>query len=148
VRDAWVLLFPLSYAVHVLEEATAGETFPRWFSRVAGADLRRSEFLAVNAVAMLVMIAAILVAVRAPRWRWLLASLGFVTAFNGMLHAAASLATRSYSPGVLSGLVRWVPLGLATLRRCRATLTGRELALGLAGGIAVHALVSLVALSG
>jgi hypothetical protein len=145
LRGAWTGLFPLTYGVHLCEELLAGDTFPRWISRVGGADFSRAEFLALNAVAMTAMLVVVTMTQRLRRARWLLASLGFLVTFNGILHTVASIVTRSYSPGLFSGLLLWVPLGVFTLRRCRGTLAGRELLAGLGGGILAHALVALAA---
>ena len=39
-------------------------------------------------------------------------ALGTITAVNGIGHLAGSVVTRSYSPGAVSGVGMWVPLGL------------------------------------
>lgn len=49
------------------------------------------------------------------RWRWTLSTLGAVVLLNGSLHLAGSIITRSYSPGLVTGLLVWVPLGGVTL---------------------------------
>jgi hypothetical protein len=140
----WTLLFPLTYAVHVAEECWGGETFYGWVSRVASVDLSRDEFLALNTVAMLVMIGGVLVANLTPV-RLPIAALATVTALNGTLHVLGSVATASYSPGVISGVGLWIPLGAYALRRTRRTLSRAEFYGGVAAGLAAHGLVSVVA---
>jgi hypothetical protein len=56
---------------------------------------------------------------------WLVLALGTITAINGIGHLAGSVVTRSYSPGTVSGVALWAPLGLfAVVRSRRALLPG------------------------
>lgn len=143
----WLALFPLTYALHVLEEATAGETFPVWLSRVAGASLSRGDFFLINAVGLLVITAAALVAGRNPGRTPLLPMLGTVVLVNGTLHVGATLLTGGYSPGAVTGLLLWIPLGAFALKDAGATLPRRLLLTGITLGVGLQALVSWVATS-
>lgn len=140
----WTLLFPLTYAVHIAEEYWVGETFYRWVSRIASVDLSREEFLVLNAVAMLIMIVGVIVANVTPV-RLPIAALATVTAMNGTLHVFGTLVSRSYSPGVISGVLLWIPLGVYALRRTHATLPRVEFYAGVTLGFAAHGLVSWLA---
>jgi Protein of unknown function with HXXEE motif len=70
--------------------------------------------------------AAMVVAVRRAIERedaaWIVPALGTITAMNGIGHLAGSLVTRSYSPGLVSGVVVWAPLGLFAVMRGRRLL--------------------------
>ncbi len=146
LTGAWTALFPLTYCLHIAEEYWAGETFYGWVSRVWQITLTRDEFLALNAIAMTVMVAGVLVAnvtnVRLP-----IPAFGFVTAFNGSLHAIASIVTASYSPGTVSGVLIWIPLGVDALRRSHRALSAAEFYGGVTLGAAAHGLVTLAALT-
>jgi hypothetical protein len=104
----WLWLFPLTYAVHIAEEGLAGERFYRWIARFAivrslGIRISGREFLTLNGIFM----GAMLAAVSAASWSgysWLTPALGMLVAVNGLGHLAGSLATRSYSPGLISGI--------------------------------------------
>ena len=142
----WLWLFPASYAVHIAEESLAGEHFYRWIRRVSGREMGPTAFVAAN----LVYEAAMVAAVRHARGRedavWIVPALGTVTAANGIGHLAGSLATRSYSPGVVSGVGVWFPLGLLALLRGRRVLPRAVWRRGVAIGAA--ALVSAPLLAG
>jgi hypothetical protein len=140
-------LFPATYAVHVAEETLAGEGFPAWISRLAGVDFTMPEFLQLNAAGLALMIAAVPIAARLGREWWMAALLGTVVLLNGSAHAAASLLTQTYSPGSVSGLLLWVPLGAMTLVRSRRRLTRRSGLLATAVGAVVHGVVSILALA-
>lgn len=143
---AWTLLFPLTYALHVGEEYWGGESFWRWVSRVSGVSLSEAEFLAINAVGLTVVtVVAVSAALSGPVARVGVPALGTVVAANGLLHVVASLLTGTYSPGVVTGLVLWLPLGVHALRRAWRERAGAEFATGVLVGLAAHAAVSLVA---
>jgi hypothetical protein len=140
----WVWLFPATYLAHVAEEYWGGEGFPRWISRVAGAALSEEAFLTLNALAWVVMVVAI-AAVARGLWRWPLVAFGLVVLLNALLHAGGSVITRSYSPGLVTGLLLWLPLGAVTLRRARREVSRRTFAVGVMAGLLAHAVVSLLA---
>ena len=143
--QAW--LFPATYMAHIAEELWAGEGFPSWASRHTGLGFTPQRFLALNGVVLLVMIVCAALATRRPSLRWLLPALAAAVTLNGLAHIAASLVTRSYSPGLLSGTLLWVPLGIATLIRCSHSLSRRELLGGVAAGLAAHAIITLCAVA-
>lgn len=132
--------------MHVSEEYWGGESFWRWVSRVSGASLSEAEFLAINAVGLAVVtVVAVSAALSANAARVGVPALGTIVAVNGSLHLVASLLTGSYSPGVVTGLVLWLPLGVHALRRAWRDLPGADFATGVLVGLAAHAAVSLVA---
>ncbi len=101
--------------LHISEEYWGGEGFPHWISRVGGAHLTEKAFLSLNCIGMLLMTAGQGVLRRGLRWRWTLSTRGAVVLLNGFLHLAGSIITRSYSPGLVTGLFVWAPLGGVTL---------------------------------
>ncbi|MBI1765815.1 MAG: HXXEE domain-containing protein [Acidobacteria bacterium] len=140
----WVWLFPLTYLVHIAEEYAGG--FYHWMARVVGAELSAQTFLSLNAIFWVVMTAAVTIAVWTQAADWLMVALGAVVLINGSAHTIGSLITRSYSPGLLSGLCLWAPLGVWTLRRAWRSLPRGQFSAGVLAGIALHGLVFLLAL--
>lgn len=104
--------FPLSYALHVSEEAWCGETFPVWASRLSGALFTREEFIVLNGVAFAMMCIAAAGASRWPLARQIVVpALGTIVAGNGALHVIASLLPGTYSPALFPAHCcgsRWV----------------------------------------
>ena len=146
VRLGW--LFPSSYAVHVLEEWRGGEGFPAWWSRLTGVELPVERFLALNAYALAGMAVGVALAMLFRRMRWLLVGFGAVVLVNAVAHLAASAATRSYSPGAISGALLWLPLGAWTLAAGRKNLSRRDFGAGVGVGLLMHAAVTLLAFLG
>ena len=146
VRLGW--LFPATYGVHIVEEWWAGEGFPAWFSRVMGVELSVERFLALNAYALAGMMLGVVLAALFRQMRWLIVGFGAVVVLNGFAHIAASIVTRSYSPGVISGALLWLPLGAWTLAGGRKGLSHRDFGAGVGVGLLMHAVVTLLAVFG
>lgn len=142
----WVWLFPATYLLHIAEEYWGGEGFYRWISRFTGAELAPEQFLTLNATAWIFMVVGIAIMLWTNSWRWLLVAFGTVVLLNGLAHTVGSLITRSYSPGLLSGLFCWVPLGIVTLLRAWKSAPPSIFITGVIVGIGIHAVVSLLAL--
>ena len=137
----WLLV--ASYVAHVAEEWFGG--FPEWLALVAGQPLPRGAFVAINAVAMAVMAVGAWASTRRESLGWLAIAIAALLFVNGVLHLLGSIVTRSYSPGLFTGIVLYVPLGQLALMRAwdqAPSLFWR----GIAVGVAAHAVVSAVAI--
>ena len=143
----WPLLFPATYVLHVAEETWCGVGFPAWASRLSGVELTEERFLALNAAALFVMFIMNLLAAAFAELRWLMIPFAAAVLLNGLAHAAGSALSASYSPGLFSGLLVWVPLGFYTLRRSRGLFSGAAFWAAVALGLALHALLLLTVLT-
>ncbi len=141
----WVALLPLTYCLHFAEEYWGGESFYRWASRVARIDFTRTEFVTLNGIALVLMTLGVFAAARTRRMQWLVAAFGVAVAFNGAAHLIASVATRSYSPGLVTGVILWIPLGVYALRRSYCALSRIRFVVALGLGMVAHGVVSVVA---
>ncbi|HVL66926.1 MAG TPA: HXXEE domain-containing protein [Vicinamibacterales bacterium] len=141
-----VWLFPASYALHILEEWFGG--FPEWLGVVSGGSgLPRGAFVAINAAAWIAMVAAARAATRSESAGWLAIGIATITLVNGVAHLLASLVTGTYSPGLFTGVILYLPLGQLALLRAWHQSPAASLRRGVIAGVLVHGLVSLVALS-
>ena len=139
----WAWLFPLSYLAHIAEEYWGG--FHVWIARFWGVESSDANFLAWNGGALVMMCVGVGLVLATKSYRWLLVSFGTVVLINAVAHALGSVATRSYSPGLVTGLLLYAPLGLFTLLRARRSVNARTLRAGLIVGVAMHAVVVLLA---
>lgn len=144
----WGWLFPATYALHILEELLGGEGFAAWMARVAGVELGARQFLVWNALALLLMASGVVLAERFRHLRWLLLAYGVAFLLNALSHLAATLYTETYSPGLVTGLLLWLPLGAHALLRYRPTLGRRSARAGLFVGLLMHCVVVALALWG
>lgn len=140
----WCLLFPVTYIVHIAEEFWGG--FPQWVANFSGLAASTEGFLVANIVLWLAMAAAVVWVLSSEAFAWVVVALAAIVLINSLLHLVGTLLAGSYSPGLISGVVLWFPLGLVTLIRARALLSRRSFHGGLVAGLVVHALVPAVGL--
>jgi uncharacterized protein with HXXEE motif len=134
---AWPLLFPVTFLAHIAEEYFGG--FPAWSARWLGFTFGAAGFLELNAAAWIVMFVASIVATLGNAW--LVVPFATATFVNGCVHLVLTIVTRSYSPGVITGTLFWIPLGAYTLRRKHAELSHAAFWSAAILGLALHALV-------
>ncbi|HEU5220066.1 MAG TPA: HXXEE domain-containing protein [Gemmatimonadales bacterium] len=137
------LLLPLTFAAHIAEEYWGG--FPAWASAQVGLALTEPAWLSLNIQFFGVMTVGVIAALLADAAQWLLIPLGTAVLINGIAHVAASLITRSYSPGVITGALLWIPLGLAIIRAARQRWRRPVVLAGVLVGVGLHILVPLSA---
>lgn len=112
-----VLFAPLVFILHVLEELPG---FVTWFNSLVPRGISQGLFLAVNAVALAVTVALVLLVAALPHSGsgFLLAAwVGFLFIANGLLHLVGTIAHERYSPGVVTGTLLYVPYGVLLLQR-------------------------------
>jgi hypothetical protein len=142
-RDAGLLWpFVPAFAIHVAEEWCAG--FTTWVVQVAGRPMPDVPFLAINMVAMGLLIAGVRAASRAESAGWVAVTIASVALINTASHAGGSLLTRSYSPGLASAVILYVPLGSLTMIRA-VDQAPQHLARGVATAVMLHAAVFVIA---
>ena len=143
-RDGGLLWsFVPAFALHIAEEWFAG--FPQWTALITGREMPVTAFVVINAVAMAAMIAAIRAAVRDERHGWMAIAIATVVLINTASHAAGAVITQAYAPGLITAVVFYVPLGSLTLMRAFDQAARAQLARGIVAGVAVHALVFVLA---
>jgi len=141
-RDV-VLLFPCAVVLHVVEEWPG---FPRWARRFASPRYSDRAYTITHAFAVTLALAVALL-LRAFQAPWLLfAFFAFVfgpgVLWNACFHAGASLASRTYCPGVATGLAVYLPLSLwlGALALRDGLIAAPVLALALVVAAAFHTL--------
>jgi len=103
------LLAPVVFVIHVVEEAPK---FVSWFNRLVEPDISEPLFLSVNATAFVitVVLAAVVATTREPVAAVIdLAWLSFLMLANGLFHLIATVAHHSYCPGVVTGMILYLP---------------------------------------
>ncbi len=141
-------LFPATYLIHIAEEYWMGGGFSAYVARVRGVNLPPSRFLLMNGIGLALMILGVVLSERFKFSQWLLVCLGMVVMGNGLSHTVNSLVTREYNPGLISGLLIWIPLGLTALLHARKKMAGRRYWVALLIGIGILLVVALLTLSG
>lgn len=140
-----ILFIPASYLVHIVEEYWCGEQFFIWLNHFAGARMTAKSFLLLNGIFFFIMIMACAIALyrRDDRVPLVLAS---IILSNAFLHLIGSIATNSYSPGLISALLLWLPLSLIWLLRYQPTVSAPKKIACIAIGLLIQVIVSFLAL--
>ena len=144
----WSWLFPLTYVLHIAEEFWGGEGYSAYLKRIRGVELSPTKFLVGQTIGLALMVIGILIARRRNFRRQLLVILGTIVFVNGLSHLATSLLYGEYGPGLASGVLIWVPFGIATLIRFKRSIIARQYWLYVAIGIAINAVIALITLNG
>jgi hypothetical protein len=144
-RRWWPLLLPASYLLHLVEEWFGGEGFAVWTRRALGQPVSTTRFLILNAVVWPLFTALTLAAIKKPAVSWFLTSFGTIVVINALLHGFGTLASSSYSPGLVTGLLLYLPLGSLAIRRGLHQLPSGAFARAVFLGVAAHAVVALIA---
>lgn len=140
-----VWLFVASYAAHILEEYFGG--FPEWFAAVAGSPLPRADFVIINALALGAVALAAFAATRRPALGWLAIGIATVAFINGLAHLLASLMWATYSPGLITGVILYLPLSQLALLRAWHQVPPSFFWGGVIAGLLAHTAVTLTALA-
>jgi hypothetical protein len=129
---AWLL--PASILVHQLEEYFG--YFPLWFSNLLDAQLSNKDFIVGNGIAICIF-TIVALSYLFNKNNLILVALGTIVFVNGMVHLLLSIFTFSYSPGTISGVVLFIPLGLLIYKRILPQLRKGEKIIAISIGFIV-----------
>lgn len=144
----WAWLFPVAYLLHIAEEYWGGIGYTEHLSQTKGIQLTSLRFFLMTGFGLILLAAGIVLAQAFRFPQLLLVIYGAVFLSNGLSHAASSLSTRTYNPGLISGVAVWIPLGLFSLLGLWGNMHTSRYILALSIGVAIQVVVSLLALSG
>ena len=136
------VLLPVTILAHQLEEYFG--QFPQWYSNLLNAQLSNRDFILINSIGLFVFtVDSILYFFN--KNNMILVGLGTLVFVNGCVHFLASLFTLSYSPGTITGVVLFIPLGTVIYKKILPMLRPGEKVVAIAIGILVLVMVSTIA---
>ena len=139
---AWLL--PATILIHQLEEYFG--QFPLWYSNLLNAQLSNQDFILINGVGLFVFTVFSL-SYLFNKNNLILVALGTLVFANGMIHLLLSIFTFSYSPGTISGVVLFIPLGIIIFKKILPQLREGESIIAISIGIIVLFTVSMIAIN-
>ena len=142
VTLAWLL--PITILAHQLEEYLMG--FPKWYSDLLNAQLSNSDFLLINGIGLF-LFTIYAWSYHFNRSNFILLSLGTLVLVNGIIHLGLSVFTWSFSPGTITGVFLFLPLGVVIFKKILPLLSQGQQVIAIATGILVLFLVSLIAMN-
>ncbi|HEX5760866.1 MAG TPA: HXXEE domain-containing protein [Thermoanaerobaculia bacterium] len=143
----WLLLLPVSFLLHIAEEWWAGEGFAAWTARAVGTPIGTTRFLVVNSIAWPLFTLLTVLAVRRNAFAWFPTTFATIVLVNAALHILGTLATATYSPGLVTSLALYLPIGGLAFSAGRRQLAARSFALAVLTGVVIHSVVILIALA-
>ena len=144
----WPWLFPATYLIHIAEEHRGGQGFSAHMAQSRGVHFTSLRFFFLTGIGLVLMVAGILLAQRLRFLHLLLVILGTVVLANGLSHTLSGIFNGTYNPGLISGLLIWIPLGAATLYGLAGGMPMQRYAIGILIGLGIQAVVSWLALQG
>jgi len=144
----WLWMFPLTYLIHIAEEYWGGEGYSAYLLRLRGITLSPTRFIAAQGLGWALMVVGIIFARQFKFPKLLLVIMGATVLGNSLTHLGTSLMRPGYGPGLLTAMLIWMPLGLATLIRFRGSMKGSRYWLGIAIGFGVNGIIGLLTMRG
>jgi hypothetical protein len=144
VNPVW--LFPATYILHLCEEYFVAGGFPLWAERRLRLQFSDAEFVAWNAFAFALMCGGAWLVSRDPKFRFIEIALAVAVLGNVLAHVLGSLMTRTHSPGLLTAVALWIPVGVYSLQRAWAVSTRKARIAGVYIGLSI-VLVTMAAVA-
>lgn len=144
----WPWLFPAAYVLHIAEEYWGGNGYSEYLSRTKGVTLSSLRFLLLTGFGWVLMIAGIPLTQVFGFPQLAMVILATVFLVNGLSHTISSAVTVKYNPGLVTGMLIWIPLGIVTLFQLRERMSAARFLTGIAIGVGIQAVVSLLAIKG
>jgi hypothetical protein len=135
----------VAFAIHQLEEYFGG--FLEWYPMIMNAKLSSEDFILINTIALLITVFFAMMYSLGIRNNFIFVVIGSLFFVNGIVHLMATIFSWSYSPGVISGLVIFLPLGRLIYHRIYPQLPENQRIPSILIGILLLFTVSMIARS-
>ncbi|MCI0446495.1 HXXEE domain-containing protein [bacterium] len=139
----WSWFFPTTLPIHIAEEFWAGEGFLSWNARATGAVFSVAKFFTLVSVGFILVLIGVLLARHYKKMRWIISALATIFLINGFSHLIATLTHSRYSPGLVSGLLLWIPFSIWILIAEHRLTTKLTFFGGVITGAMIHGVVIL-----
>jgi hypothetical protein len=145
----WLWLFVVTYIIHVAEEYWGGEGYSAHLLKHRGVYMSPTRFLIVQAIGIALMVAGVLIAKRFRFSNALAVIFGAAVLVNALAHLVNSLRSMAYEPGLISGIIIWMPLGLFSIIYFRGrVLNQKRFWISIAIGLVINVAIILLTLRG
>lgn len=141
---AWLTLFPLTYLAHVAEEYWGGGGYSKYLLTNYSVELSPQRFLWLQALGVSLMGLGVVAgfALRFPIT--MLVMLSAIVLGNALVHMIRSIHGWIYTPGLITAVALWLPLGCISLIALWPFASGGRLALALGVGVVTNCVVELM----
>ncbi|MGH9968673.1 MAG: HXXEE domain-containing protein [Pyrinomonadaceae bacterium] len=143
-NSLWHWLFPVTYLLHIIEECYGGGGYSAYLERLRSIHVSPTSFLVAQGIGLALMVAGVLLARRLKFSNQFSAILGTAVLVNSVTHTVQTLVHGEYVPGLITAVLIWLPLGVATLLRFRNSMSSGRLWLCIVCGLGINAVVELL----
>lgn len=143
----WLIIFPITYAIHIAEELWGGEGYSAYLYRLRGVHLSITRFLVLQSIGFLLMVIGVILARVKNFQPFLMGIFGGLAVANGTSHTITAIWDGGYGPGLVSSFL-WIPLGIAMLFYLRGKTRTKSLIISASIGIGINLVVALLTLRG
>ena len=140
---AW--LIPPAYLLHILDEYFSGIGFSKWYSELFKVDLSVNDFVSINSVGFAITLLIVMLYSFNKANYFIIAALGSLFFVNGIIHPAATILTGTYSPGTITAIVLYLPLGYLLYKNIFPLMPQQQRSLSVVTGIVIQLVVAVIA---
>lgn len=145
---AWLALFPVTYLAHITEEYWGGGGYSKYLLTNHSVELSPQRFLLLQAVGLFLMGLGVVLGVILRFPLTMVAMLGAIVLGNALVHTFRSVHRRVYTPGLITAVVLWLPLGMISLLAAWSFASTGRFVLALGVGVATNCVVELITFRG
>jgi len=140
----WLSLFPLTYLAHLAEEYLMGGGYSNYLLRRYSVELSPRRFLILQSLGLSLMIAGATLAITLRFPVTMLAMFSAIIFGNSLVHIVRSIRDCTYTPGLLTAVILWLPLSITTVTAIWQTASFAKLLFALLIGLIVNYVVELI----
>jgi hypothetical protein len=141
-------LVPLTYLAHIAEEYWGGGGYSAYLLRSYFVELSPARFLALQSLGVLLMLIGIFASFLLRFHYTMLAILAAVILVNGVIHSVRSLFEWNYTPGLITAVLLWIPLGAVSLALTWTNMNTRRFLFAMIIGSVISFVVEVIAMRG
>ena len=130
-------IFAAVMVVHLTEEFLGG-TRSADPDKLHGLDLSRGGFIRTNLVVLTLFGLTIVLALKLGFPQFLLVALATFVLINGTRHVVSTIKSTAYSPGLVTGLLIFLPLGVLTLFRLEPRMGSLRFGAAITAGLVMQ----------
>jgi len=140
----WLTLFPLTYLAHISEEFWGGGGYSKYLLTNFSVELSPQRFLLLHALGVFLMGLGVVLGIAFRFPLTMVAILSAIILGNAFVHAIRSVHSRMYTPGLITAVLLWLPLGIVSLLAAWPFTSAGKLTVALASGFIANCIVELM----
>ena len=144
----WLTLFPITYLAHITEEYWGGGGYSKYLLTNYCVELSPQRFLLLQAVGLFLMGLGVVLGIILRFPLTMVAMLGAIVLGNALVHTFRSVHSRVYSPGLITAVLLWLPLGVLSLLAVWPLTSAGRFGMALGVGVVTNCVVELITFRG